>query len=117
MHKDDVEQEICDFLDALTGLFTGKITFSCMLPTMDTTFIRGMSMINASVRKHCLSNGYGVFFVSAFTRNLGGLIGPTLFARDGLHLGPAGIQAVYEAIRAYVMDDFKYVHTRDGPYC
>ena len=56
-------------------------------------------------------------YVHACTRNLGGLIGPSMFAKDGLHLGAVGIQIVEDAVREYVIEDFKYDFEKHGNFC
>ena len=117
LHREKVESEICEFLDGLAKSFTGKISFSAILPTRDVTFISGITGINRAVASFCESKGYGVMYVHAFTRNLGGLIGPSMFAKDGLHLNAVGIQIVEDAIREYVIEDFKYDFEQHGNFC
>jgi hypothetical protein len=115
---------MCDYLDALSLLFTGKITFSYILPIKDTTFYHGIYGMNADVGDHCWSRGFGVFRVADFTRSkvntkvdIQYTKNRSMWARDGLHLGATGIESVYDALSAYLQDEFKYDHNFEGPYC
>ena len=116
LHREAAENEICTFLSGIAGLFTGMIAYSCVLPTRDVTFINGISAMNEAVSKHCNERGFGVCYVHAFTRNLGGLITPSMFARDGVHFGPAGIDHLYEAVREFAIENFMNDHTKHGSF-
>ena len=109
VHRDEVSRDIKRLLDELSDMFSCMITFSFILPQMDTTYINDINYINNGVDRHCLRNGFGIFRCDEFER-VNGRLNSALFAKDGIHLGPKGIAAMYEHLVEHVKVSFKYDH-------
>ena len=107
--RDIVLRDIKCLLDELADMFHCMVTFSFILPHVDTTFINDINFINNGVGRHCLRNGYGIFRCDEFER-VDGRLNTALFAKDGIHLGPKGIAAMYESLVEHVKVSFKYDH-------
>ena len=107
--RNEVLSDIKRLLDELSDMFYCMVTFSFILPQMDTTFINDINFINNGVDRHCHRNGYGIFRPDAFER-VDGKLNSALFAKDGIHLRPKGIAAMYDTLVEYVKVSFKYDH-------
>ena len=88
-----VTNEIKDFLVALDNHFDCNIVFSSILPQMNATNISDINAITSEVIDFCIQGGFNWIRSLAFVRK-NNRLDPSLFARDGIHLGPKGIAAL-----------------------
>lgn len=100
----EISCEINGLLDELDALFQCKVTFSCILPQMDTSTLAGINFTNSLVDKFCMDRGYGLLQCNAFMRDARA----SLLARDGLHLSRSGVKALFASVALHIKYNFKY---------